>query len=113
MLQRKKKSHAATDRGTRDQGRRRCTGAGEGINCRTDQKCMDAELEDDLEYSKYDYRDKETDYSQNGTYKKTVNSIQSDIELEVPRDGNGKFEPQIVKIARWNPILNYSRIFYL
>ena len=61
------------------------------------QECMDAELEDDLGYSKYDYRNKETDNSRNGTYKKTVSSSQGDIELEVPRDRNGEYEPQIVK----------------
>ena len=43
------------------------------------QECMDAELEDDLGYSKYDYRNKETDNSRNGTYKKTVSSSQGDI----------------------------------
>lgn len=61
------------------------------------QECMDAELEDDLGYSKYDYRNKETDNSRNGTYKKTVSSSQGDVELEVPRDRNGEYEPQIVK----------------
>ena len=60
-------------------------------------ECMDAELEDDLGYSKYDYRNKETNNSRNGTYKKTVSSSQGDIELEVPRDRNGEYEPQIVK----------------
>ena len=33
---------------------------------------MDAKLEDDLVYSKYDYRNKETDNSRSGTYKKDV-----------------------------------------
>ena len=61
------------------------------------QECMDAELEDDLGYSKYDYRNKETDNSRNGIYKKTVSNSQGDIELEVPRDRNGEYEPQIVK----------------
>jgi hypothetical protein len=32
----RKESHEAADRRTRDQGRRRCAGAGEGINCRID-----------------------------------------------------------------------------
>ena len=58
---------------------------------------MDAELEDDLGYSKYDYRNEETDNSRNGTYKKTVNNSQGEIELEVPQDRNGEYEPQIVK----------------
>lgn len=61
------------------------------------QEAMDAELEEELGYSKYDYRNKQTDNSRNGSYKKTVSSSQGDIELTVPRDRNGEYEPQIVK----------------
>lgn len=61
------------------------------------QEAMDAELEEKLGYSKYDYKNKETDNSRNGSYKKTVTSSQGEIELEVPRDRNGEYEPQIVK----------------
>ena len=34
------------------------------------QEIMDAELEDELGYSKYDYRNKQTSNSRNGHYKK-------------------------------------------
>jgi putative transposase len=61
------------------------------------QEAMDAELEEELGYSKYDYKNKQTDNSRNGSYKKTVSSSQGDIELTVPRDRNGEYEPQIVK----------------
>lgn len=61
------------------------------------QEAMDAELEEKLGYSKYDYKNKQTDNSRNGSYKKTVTSSQGEIELEVPRDRNGEYEPQIVK----------------
>jgi transposase-like protein len=61
------------------------------------QECMDAELESDLAYSKYDYRNKQTDNSRNGSYRKTVTSSQGDVELTIPRDRNGEYEPQIVK----------------
>ena len=61
------------------------------------QECMDSELEDELGYSKYDYKNKQTDNSRNGSYKKTVSSSQGEIELSVPRDRNGEYEPQIVK----------------
>lgn len=61
------------------------------------QEIMDAELEDELGYSKYDYKNKQTDNSRNGSYKKTVSSSQGDIELTIPRDRNGEYEPQIVK----------------
>lgn len=61
------------------------------------QECMDAELEDELGYSKYDYKNKQTANSRNGSYKKTVSSSQGEIELTVPRDRNSEYEPQIVK----------------
>lgn len=61
------------------------------------QEIMDAELEDELGYSKYDYKNKQTDNSRNGHYKKTVASSQGDVELAIPRDRNGDYEPQIVK----------------
>jgi len=60
------------------------------------QEIMDAELEDELGYSKYDYRNKQTTNSRNGHFKKTVNSSQGEIELKVPRDRKGEYEPQIV-----------------
>jgi transposase-like protein len=61
------------------------------------QEIMDAELDEELGYSKYDYKNKQTDNSRNGSYKKTVTSSQGEIELSVPRDRNGDYDPQIVK----------------
>lgn len=50
-----------------------------------------------LGYSKYDYQNKETDDSRNGYSHKTVTSSMGDIDLDIPRDRRGEFEPQIVK----------------
>ena len=61
------------------------------------QECMDAELEEELGYSRYDYKNKRTDNSRNGSYSKTVSSSQGENDLKVPRDRNGDYEPQIVK----------------
>ena len=61
------------------------------------QEIMDAELEDDLGYSKYDYKNKWTENARNGYYKKTVASSQGDVDLAVPRDRNGEYEPNVVK----------------
>jgi len=58
---------------------------------------LDAELEDELGYTKYDYRNKETENSRNGHSKKTVKSSFGEIEVEIPRDRNGEFEPQLLK----------------
>ena len=61
------------------------------------QGMLEAELDQSLGYSKYDYRNKETDNSRNGYSKKTVVSSTGDIDLDIPRDRNGEFQPQIVK----------------
>jgi len=61
------------------------------------QNGLEGELEEELGYSKYDYRNKETDNSRNGHSEKTVRSSFGDIELSVPRDRKGDYEPQLVK----------------
>lgn len=61
------------------------------------QGMLEAELTDDLGYSKYDYAKKEKDNSRNGYSKKNVVSSMGEIELDIPRDRNGEFEPKIVK----------------
>ena len=58
---------------------------------------LEAELEEELGYSRYDYRNKETDNSRNGHSAKTVKSSLGDIEISIPRDRKGEFEPQLVK----------------
>lgn len=77
------------------------------------QEVMDAELEDELGYSKYDYKNKQTDNSRNGSYKKTVTSSQGDVELTVPRDRNGEYEPQIVKKHQTDISAIEDKIIYL
>ncbi|OAA18677.1 transposase [Kosmotoga sp. DU53] len=61
------------------------------------KEMLEAELEEELGYSKHDYRNKETDNSRNGYSKKTVNSSYGKIELSIPRDRKGEFEPIVVK----------------
>jgi transposase-like protein len=51
------------------------------------QEAMDAELEEKLGYSKYDYKNKGTDNSRNGSNKKTVASGQGDINWTCPPTG--------------------------
>ena len=50
-----------------------------------------------LDNSKYDYKNKETDDSRNGYSPKIVTSSMGTIDLDIPRDRKGDFEPQIVK----------------
>ena len=61
------------------------------------QGMLEAEMDDHLGYSKYDYKNKETDDSRNGYSPKTVTSSMGTIDLDIPRDWKGNFEPQIVK----------------
>ena len=47
---------------------------------------LDEELNEELGYSKYDYRNKETDNSQNGHSKKTMRTSYGDMDIAIPRD---------------------------
>ena len=58
---------------------------------------LDQEMDEELGYSKYDYRNKETDNSRNGHSKKTMHTSYGDMEIDIPRDRKGEFEPQLVK----------------
>ena len=61
------------------------------------QDMLEAEMDEHLGYSKYDYQNKETEDSRNGYSPKTVTSSMGEIDLDIPRDRNGEFAPQIVK----------------
>lgn len=58
---------------------------------------LDGELNEKLGYSKYDYHNKDTDNSRNGHSKKTMHTDYGDMEINIPRDRNGEFEPQLIK----------------
>ncbi len=58
---------------------------------------LDAELSEELGYSRYDYKNKDTDNSRNGHSSKTLKTSFGDVEVAIPRDRKGEFEPQILK----------------
>jgi len=62
----------------------------------TIQEMLEAELEEELGYSKYDYKNKKTINSRNGYSKKNLKSDHGNIGIKVPRDRNGEFSPRIV-----------------
>ena len=62
----------------------------------TVETMLQAELESDLGYAKNDSKNKATDNSRNGTSSKTLRSDLGEIEIDVPRDRDGEFEPKIV-----------------
>lgn len=56
---------------------------------------LDAELDEELGYQKYDNKTKKSNY-RNGHTTKTVRTDIGEIDIETPRDRNGDFEPQIL-----------------
>ena len=58
---------------------------------------LDEELDQELGYSKYDHRNKETDNSRNGHSKKTMHTSYGDMDISIPRDRNGEYEPQLIR----------------
>ncbi len=61
------------------------------------QEMLEAELDHELGYSKYDYKNKDTTNSRNGIRSKKVRSDYGEMEIDIPRDRNGDFEPVIIK----------------
>ena len=63
------------------------------------QKLLDTELDNHLEYEKYEHtKEKKTKNSRNGHCKaKTVKTEYGNIEIETPRDRNATFEPVIIE----------------
>lgn len=63
----------------------------------TVQEMLEAELDDHLGYSRYDYKNKKTKNSRNGYRSKKVISDFGEIDLNIPRDRNGDYEPKVIK----------------
>lgn len=58
---------------------------------------LDGELDEALGYSKYDYKNKDTGNSRNGHSQKTMHTSYGDVDINIPRDRAGEFEPQLIK----------------
>jgi len=61
------------------------------------ERALDIEMNEHLGYAKNDPTGKNTGNSRNGKGRKSVRSIHGEMELEVPRDRNGTFEPKLVR----------------
>jgi transposase-like protein len=59
------------------------------------EKALQIEMDDHLGYSRYDRS--ELQNARNGAFQKTLITNNGTIELDVPRDRNGGFEPAIIK----------------
>ena len=61
------------------------------------ESALEAELSEHLGYEPYDPAGHHSGNSRNGTRTKTINTDIGPIEIDVPRDRAGSFEPQIVR----------------
>lgn len=61
------------------------------------ETALEAEMEDHLGYAKHAPEGRDRANSRNGTRSKTVLTEVGEVEIEVPRDREGSFEPRIVK----------------
>ena len=60
------------------------------------QELLEAELDVSLGYDKNKKDGVNTDNKRNGHFPKTVKSAFGELQLDIPRDRNGEFEPEIV-----------------
>ena len=61
------------------------------------ENCLEAELDDQLGYNRYDYKNKDTDNSRNGHSSKTLRTSFGDVEVSVPRDRKSEFDPKVLR----------------
>src|SRR5215467_14221503 len=61
------------------------------------ERCLETELDGHLGYPKHGRHGNADGNTRNGTSQKTMKGEQGQIEIEVPRDRQGNFEPQLVK----------------
>ena len=60
------------------------------------ESSLESELDEELGYEPYDIKNKTTDNSRNGHSKKTLRTSMGKVEIDVPRDRNGDFEPKLL-----------------
>ena len=60
------------------------------------QEILEAEMDEYLGYTKYDYTEKAIDNSRNGYSKKTLKTELGPVEVKIPRDRIGNFKPKII-----------------
>ncbi|GAA5117239.1 hypothetical protein GCM10025762_32780 [Haloechinothrix salitolerans] len=68
-----------------------------GLTKQVLESALEAELADHLGYDKHDPAGDNSGNSRNGTRTKTVTTDIGPVEIEVPRDRNGSFDPQTVR----------------
>lgn len=61
------------------------------------QQLLQGELEQHLGYTKYQKRDKSQSNSRNGYSEKSVKTSRGTVTIDIPRDRQASFEPQLIK----------------
>ena len=61
------------------------------------EQMLEAELSEHLGYEPYEAKGRNSGNNRNGKYTKKVRSSEGETQIQVPRDRNGDFEPQLVK----------------
>lgn len=61
------------------------------------ERCLETELEQHLGYAKYAPKADGSSNARNGKSRKLLQSEQGPVEISVPRDREGSFEPQLVR----------------
>jgi putative transposase len=67
------------------------------LTARLVERALQGEMSEHLGYERYDPRGRGTPNSRNGTTGKTLTTDHGPVDIEVPRDRDGSFEPQLVK----------------
>lgn len=68
---------------------------------------------EELGYSKYDYRNKETDNSRNGYSSKTMHTSHGDMDIAIPRDRNGDYEPNLInKEGKYRNLRTWKKKYF-
>lgn len=61
------------------------------------ERALNAEMEQHLGYAKHAPEGRNSGNSRNGKSSKKLRSVHGEIELDIPRDRNGSFEPKLIK----------------
>ena len=60
------------------------------------QASLEQEMQEHLGYKRSERADEPRPNTRNGSFPKTLKTTQGDVEIKVPRDRNGEFEPAII-----------------
>jgi len=61
------------------------------------ERALNTEMEQHLGYAKHSPEGRNTGNSRNGKSRKTVRSVHGELEIDIPRDRNGSFEPKLIR----------------